>query len=189
MSTSGPPPSYLWAHPLRTTHSQFLLFPDTTYCVCVCVCVCVLVAQSCPTLWDPWTAHANKESCWPIHNFSQSFFLLSSPNLEVGKVVIGPQVGMAMEHIYGQTWTMRYRIKSAGAIWERFTFPSLLGHRCEAWSWSSPVVTMRHLSPGRNTNKPQTVDLKEGEQLSGCWYHWDARPASRPHPSDSLKSD
>ena len=22
-------------------------------CVCVCVCVCVLVAQSCPTLWDP----------------------------------------------------------------------------------------------------------------------------------------
>ena len=130
-----------------------------------------------------------KESCWPIHNFSQSFFLLSSPNLEVGKVVIGPQVGMAMEHIYGQTWPMRYRIKSAGAIWERFTFPSLLGHRCEAWSWSSPVVTMRHLSPGRNTNKLQTVDLKEGKQLSGCWYHWDARPASRPHSSDSLKSD
>ena len=23
--------------------------------VCVCVCVCVLVAQSCPTLCDPWT--------------------------------------------------------------------------------------------------------------------------------------
>ena len=45
------------------------------------MCVSVLVAQSCPTLWDPWTAHANKESCWLIHNFSQSFFLLSSPNL------------------------------------------------------------------------------------------------------------
>ena len=24
-----------------------------TVLVCVCVCVCVLVAQSCPTLWDP----------------------------------------------------------------------------------------------------------------------------------------
>ena len=38
--------------------SNVLLWPalrsgDKSWCVCVCVCVCVLVAQSCPTLWDP----------------------------------------------------------------------------------------------------------------------------------------
>ena len=41
-------------------------------CICVCVCVCVLVAQSCPTLWDPMDCSLTGSS---VHGILQARIL------------------------------------------------------------------------------------------------------------------